>query len=692
MSSIATVEIRSFSGPDLVELDGVNRPAIIRLNVGPAGPAGPNSVTSTTTSDGTAELSLASLEAGSRDGLIFRNSDSEQLLVIGKDNSIDGESGSITGIQFGFQTVASGNYSFAIGAGATASGDYSYASGANTVASGAYSHAEGSGNTASGQNSHAEGDFTTASGVSSHAEGSNTTASGINSHAGGSNSTASGNVSYAQGTNAKAIHDGASVESDSESADVESTTTDEKSFRFANGYRFLGGSAYFEGTVLANHIHGNLAGSVYAHIRAGEALAKGDPVYVSGSHGTGANMIPIVSKADASNSAKMPAIGIMDADLANNASGHMVITGTIADLNTAAYAVNDTLYVASGGGFTATPPAANSQPVARVERSNANNGALIVKVNGLASNGGNGVSDANKLVRFSSTGTIPVASIGGLGTGVATALAINTGSAGAFVVNGGTAANMTFAGTASFTSTTRPTSAGTGTPAATSLITSSDSTNLFALTYITSAYRWSQAVGDYNTAHTGTGTASTATQVLQVNSGATSGSVAVLRGDVNDFRAWQKNSTTRQAPLWNLRTIHHVRLSIDSMSGADTVGRIYLGVAASASTATDLTSSNKAIGFKIVNGEIFVQLADGSTLTTATTGVTMSSYAIYDCVIDSKGDGTWDAYVNSTKISGTGAPSSVGSTGNAALIMSVTNGTTAATRRFFVQQQTTMQF
>jgi hypothetical protein len=197
------------------------------------------------------------------------------------------------------------------------------------------------------------------------------------------------------------------------------------------------GSLTVDGILYANHIHGNLAGSVYAHVRAGEALAKGDPVYISGSHGTAPNLIPIVSKADASNSAKMPAIGIMDADLANNANGHMVITGTIADLNTAAYAVNDTLYVASGGGLTATPPAANSQPVARVDRSNANNGALIVKVNGLASSGGNGASDANKLVRFSSTGTIPVASIGGLGTGVGTALAINVGSSGAVVVNGG---------------------------------------------------------------------------------------------------------------------------------------------------------------------------------------------------------------------------------------------------------------
>ena len=159
-------------------------------------------------------------------------------------------------------------------------------------------------------------------------------------------------------------------------------------------------TAEVTGTLIANHIHGNIAGSVYAHVRAGENLAKGDPVYISGSHGSGSTLIPEVSKADASNAAKMPAVGIMDAAVSANANGHMVITGTITELNTNAYAVNAELYVASGGGFTATPPSARAQPVARVERANTNNGAIIVKVNGLSA------SDAtsNTLVRRNSSG------------------------------------------------------------------------------------------------------------------------------------------------------------------------------------------------------------------------------------------------------------------------------------------------
>jgi hypothetical protein len=164
-------------------------------------------------------------------------------------------------------------------------------------------------------------------------------------------------------------------------------------------------AATITGTLTSNHIHGNLAGSIYLHVRAGEALSKGDPVYVSGSHGTGAAMVPIVSRADASNAAKMPAIAIMDAAVANNGDGHAVINGTITDLNTQAYAINSTLYVANGGGMTATKPA-NAQPVARVDRSNLNNGGIVVKVNGLYSDVTIASSQVTDATNAATAGTI----------------------------------------------------------------------------------------------------------------------------------------------------------------------------------------------------------------------------------------------------------------------------------------------
>ncbi len=342
---------------------------------GPQGPAGPNSVTSATTSDGTAELSLESVSIGS--GTTTATLDVTQLQIINDINQVVATSSGVV--------VASYLESGTSQASLTADSIQIGATGGGSVNIYATGSADFSGEV-------------TAANLTVTPSGSlilTSTNSGGFVSINGEAATDARTVAFPDASGTVALFDGS-------------------------------GNLTVSGTLFANHIHGNLAGSVYAHVRAGEALLKGDPVYVSGSHGTAPNLIPIVSKADASNSAKMPAIGIMDADLANNASGHMVITGTIADLNTAAYAVNDTLYVASGGGLTATPPAANSQPVARVERSNANNGALIVKVNGLASSGGNGASDANKLVRFSSTGTIPVASIGGLGTGVATFLAAPT--------------------------------------------------------------------------------------------------------------------------------------------------------------------------------------------------------------------------------------------------------------------------
>jgi len=175
-------------------------------------------------------------------------------------------------------------------------------------------------------------------------------------------------------------------------------------------------TATVSGTLTADHIHGNLAGSVYAHVRAGEALLKGDPVYVSGfNNGTSTAE---VSKADASNAAKMPAIGIMDANLAHNATGHMVITGTITDVNTAGYAINAELYVAAGGGMTATPPTARAQPVARVERVNANNGAIIVKVNGLSASDATGSTlvrrDASGGANFAGTVGMNIAEVADL--------------------------------------------------------------------------------------------------------------------------------------------------------------------------------------------------------------------------------------------------------------------------------------
>ena len=142
----------------------------------------------------------------------------------------------------GFATTASGQASHAEGFVTNASGDSSHAEGAGTQATGNNSHAEGLNTTASGIASHAEGEGTIASGPASHAEGRSTEAQGEASHAGGISSFASGVVSSATGRRARAIHDGAKVVADNQNLNISSTTTNQHTTRFENGYRWFGGA------------------------------------------------------------------------------------------------------------------------------------------------------------------------------------------------------------------------------------------------------------------------------------------------------------------------------------------------------------------------------------------------------------------------------------------------------------------
>ncbi len=135
-------------------------------------------------------------------------------------------------------------------------------------------------------------------------------------------------------------------------------------------------TATVSGLLTAGHIHGNLAGTLYTHVRTGEAMSKGDPFYISGFH-VGSSQ-PIVMKADASNAAKMPAVGVMDADYAaNTSSANGIISGTLSSVDTDGYAVNSPIYVANGGGYSNTAGTIPQQ-IGITERANANTGAFIV--------------------------------------------------------------------------------------------------------------------------------------------------------------------------------------------------------------------------------------------------------------------------------------------------------------------------
>ena len=92
----------------------------------------------------------------------------------------------------------------------------------------------------------------------------------------------------------------------------------------------------------------------------GSTMTKGTPVYQTGT--VGATSVIEVAPADALISAnKLPAIGLLQADLINNAFGFVVVTGELLNITTSPIdgltpTIGDKIFVKSGGGLTLTKP------------------------------------------------------------------------------------------------------------------------------------------------------------------------------------------------------------------------------------------------------------------------------------------------------------------------------------------------
>jgi hypothetical protein len=114
------------------------------------------------------------------------------------------------------------------------------------------------------------------------------------------------------------------------------------------------------------------------------SIAKGEPVYITGNVGSSARLE--IAPADASNSAKMPAAGLLLQTLAVNAEGYVITGGYLRNITTdtidgTSTTSNDTVYVKSGGGLTMTKPTGTNliQNIAKVARvASGNAGSLIV--------------------------------------------------------------------------------------------------------------------------------------------------------------------------------------------------------------------------------------------------------------------------------------------------------------------------
>jgi hypothetical protein len=105
----------------------------------------------------------------------------------------------------------------------------------------------------------------------------------------------------------------------------------------------------------------------------GASIAKGDPVYISGF-----STKPTVAKADTATIGTFPVVGLAQSNIGNNSDGVIVLSGVFTDINTASYTAGDVLYVASGGGLTATKPTSNVVTVGVVAKSNSTTGVILV--------------------------------------------------------------------------------------------------------------------------------------------------------------------------------------------------------------------------------------------------------------------------------------------------------------------------
>ena len=162
------------------------------------------------------------------------------------------------------------------------------------------------------------------------------------------------------------------------------------------------------GNVEATEFIGDLRGAVVFKAKAGEALTKGDVVYISGISG----QTTVVSKARASNPAKMPAFGLAATDANNNAALEVYTFGTLHGLDTSSFTEGDELFVQAGvsGSLTTTAPSGESaqiQKIGKVTRSHATSGSIKIMGAG-RSNATPNLNDGNIFIGDASDQTTTV--------------------------------------------------------------------------------------------------------------------------------------------------------------------------------------------------------------------------------------------------------------------------------------------
>ena len=120
------------------------------------------------------------------------------------------------------------------------------------------------------------------------------------------------------------------------------------------------------------------------NMEATATLAKGTPVYAVDPSSSG-NIVG-VKAADASSSATMPAVVIMNESVTAGSEGEALIVGVITGVDTSSFTSGDVVYVASGGGFTNVKPTGTNliQNLGVVMKVHATNGSGVIYGSGRA--------------------------------------------------------------------------------------------------------------------------------------------------------------------------------------------------------------------------------------------------------------------------------------------------------------------
>ena len=125
-------------------------------------------------------------------------------------------------------------------------------------------------------------------------------------------------------------------------------------------------------------IIGDLRGATLFKAQAGETLAKGDVVYISGISGN----TTVVSKADADDAAKMPAFGLVAAAASSGNPVDVYTFGELSGLDTSSFSEGDELFVSTTAGTltnsTPTGESSKLQKIAKVTRSDNSAGSVFI--------------------------------------------------------------------------------------------------------------------------------------------------------------------------------------------------------------------------------------------------------------------------------------------------------------------------